>query len=66
PSRRHSSHPSGVRGYTRRIMLRCGSVTVDAGVLAVSLPLRMSSCSPGNAGRTSSDQLVPGQDVAPA
>ena len=66
PSRRHSSHPFGVCGYTCRIMLGWGSLTVDVGVLAVSLPLRISSCSPGDAGRTSSDQLVHCWDVAPA
>ena len=50
PSRRHSSHPFGVCGYTCRIMLRWGSLTVDVGVLAVSLPLRMSSMLAGGRG----------------
>jgi len=65
PSRRHSSHPFGVCRYTCRIMLRWGSLTVDVGVLAVSLPLRISPCSLGDAGRTSSDQLVHCWDMAP-
>ena len=61
----HSPHPFGVRGCTRRIMLRCESLTVHVGALAVSLPPRMSSMLAGGRGPHIIRPASSGWDGAP-